>query len=177
METAFKSDLPTPAVPTKYKFELTKEDEEELMTKFEEASQEPSDIVSQVKHDLFRSLIIKFFQEKFREWMKGKMDPLRDEWKDTNAWVEKVKKCKICKSELYLASNIDAKAENKEKLKGYKTSTVDINIDEEEFDWDKKSFSEAKYPLKYKSDISKAEYDTLEFGKSFIELEFEYTPA
>ena len=54
METAFKSDLPTPAVPTKYKFELTKEDEEELMTKFEEAC----DIVSQVKHDLFRSLII-----------------------------------------------------------------------------------------------------------------------
>ena len=105
------------------------------------------------------------------------MDPLRDEWKDTNAWVEKVKKCKICKCELHLASNIEAKAQDKEKLKGYKTSTVDINIDEEEFDWDKKSFSEAKYPLKYKSDISKAEYDTLEFGKSFIELEFEYTPA
>lgn len=176
MNNPFVSTIPTPSKPTKYKIELSKEDEEELMTKFEEASQEPSEIVSQVRHDLFRSLIIQFFQEKFREWMKGKADPLRDDWKDTNAWVIKVKKTKILKSELHLVSDIDAKAEDKEKLKGYKTSTVDINIDEEEFEWDKKSFSEAKFPLKYVSGISKKLYADYEFGKSFVELEFEYIP-
>jgi len=77
---------------------------------------------------------------------------------------------------LHLVSDIDAKAEDKEKLKGYKTSTVDINIDEEEFEWDKKSFSEAKFSLKYVSGISKKLYADYEFGKSFIELEFEYIP-
>nr|DAR75019.1 MAG TPA: hypothetical protein [Caudoviricetes sp.] len=176
MENGFKNVLPTPSVPTKYKFVFSKEDEEELMTKFEEASQEPSDIVSQVRHDLFRSLIIQFFQEKFREWMKGKIDPLRNDWKDTNAWVVKVKKTKILKSELHLVSDIDTKAEEKDKLKGYKTSTVDISIDEEEFEWDKKSFSDAKFPLKYVSGISKKLYADYKFGKSFVELEFEYTP-
>lgn len=176
MNNPFVSTIPTPSKPTKYKIELSKEDEEELMTKFEEASQEPSEIVSQVRHDLFRSLIIQFFQEKFREWMKGKADPLRDDWKDTNAWVVKAKKTKILKSELHLVSDIDAKTEDKEKLKGYKTSTVDINIDEEEFEWDKKSFSEAKFSLKYVSGISKKLYADYEFGKSFVELEFEYIP-
>ena len=174
MNNPFVSTIPTPSKPTKYKIELSKEDEEELMTKFEEASQEPSEIVSQVRHDLFRSLIIQFFQEKFREWMKGKADPLKE-------FVlivanDRTKKTKILKSELHLVSDIDAKAEDKEKLKGYKTSTVDINIDEEEFEWDKKSFSEAKFSLKYVSGISKKVYADYEFGKSFVELEFEYIP-
>ena len=37
-------------------------------------------------------------------------------------------------------------------------------------------FLSAKFPLKYVSGISKKVYADYDFGKSFIELEFEYIP-
>lgn len=175
MRGEFKNDTPVPAKETKYKFELDKEEEELLMTKFEEACQEPSEIVSQVRHDLYRSLIIKFFQEKLRVELGKLLDEKKEKWKTDNEWVKKCKKCKILKSELYLVSNIEEKAQDKDKLKGYKISTVDVSIDEEEFDFVEKSFKEAKLPLTYVSGIDKKDYSQVEFGKSFIEIEFTYT--
>ena len=92
MRGEFKNDTPVPAKETKYKFELDKEEEELLMTKFEEACQEPSEIVSQVRHDLYRSLIIKFFQEKLRVELGKLLDEKKEKWKTDNEWVKKCKK-------------------------------------------------------------------------------------
>ena len=171
----FKNDTPVPETEVKWIFKLEKAEEELLMTKFEESCQEPCDVASQVKHDIYRDLIVRFFQEKLRVELGKLFDDKVAKWKKDNEWVKKCRECKIVKIELYLANDLVSKAEDVAKLHGFKTSTVDVVIGEEDFDFVNKSFKETKLGLKYSAGINKNEYSSFEFGRSFVEIQFKYS--
>lgn len=177
MKDKLKVDKPTAVmVEEKYKIYMTADEEMKFMQAFIDACSLASGVASQVKHDCFRDLMVKHFIINIRKEMAAMIDPMVEEWKNTPgkdmSWIDKLDKVKFS-AKMNVCKDAAIDAFQPEKLGSYKSSTIDITLNEEEFEFHKKSFKEAEIKLEYKPDVVETAFADIPKEVSYVEFSYE----
>lgn len=175
MKGSLKTNKPTLAVEVVDKIFFTAEEEKKFMQAFVDACSLASGVASQIKHDCFRDLMVKHFKINLRKELSTIIDPMVEAWKNTSgvdmSWINRLEEVKFA-AYMYVSKDASEGAFDPEKLGPYKSSVITINLEEEEFEFNKKSFREAALKLNYTPDVIETEFDNIVKETSYMEFKY-----